>query len=80
MLSQVARERFGLSFAPGLEDSLSRILGPEGPHARDVSRENASLPIRLVEAALASLAERAVDSSVGFMADFTTLTCLDFSL
>ncbi len=80
----MARERFGLSFAAGLEESLARSLRPGGKYARDVARENASLPIRLVEEALTALAERTEEGDIyegsRDLLECTTLTCADFSI
>jgi len=51
-----AKRRFEASLGPGVEQALEALFA--GKYAAEVPHHNASLPIRLVEAALANMAER----------------------
>ena len=58
LYDQVATERFGLSLGSGVASKLALAMGPSGKHGPEVPSHNASLPIKLVEAALNAMAER----------------------
>ena len=78
--AKCARERFDVQLGPGVEERIASLFS-NGHYAAEIPHHNASLPIRLVEEALAAMAERTMTAAAvgGGEADLTTLLFSDFT-
>jgi SpoVK/Ycf46/Vps4 family AAA+-type ATPase len=77
--ADAARQRFEVQLGEGVEAALADLIRTR--HGGEVAKHNASLPIRMVEDALAAMAERTMASLACADAkpDLTTLLLEDFT-